>query len=83
MAVGLHRTPTSFMDRHTQQDMCAELEEETQSITLITVNQRLSGLQVSLRNFNLHVDDLKVCKSGCITSRTPVNHTKVKRIFSL
>uniref|UniRef100_A0A3P9CZU1 Ig-like domain-containing protein n=1 Tax=Maylandia zebra TaxID=106582 RepID=A0A3P9CZU1_9CICH len=26
--------------------MCAELEEETQSITLITVNQSLSGLQV-------------------------------------
>ena len=47
-AVGLNRIPTLLMDRHTQQDMCAELEEEIQCFTLITVNLSLSGLQVSL-----------------------------------
>lgn len=47
-ATGLNRIPTSFMDRHTQQDISAELEEEIQCITLLTVNQSLSGLQVSL-----------------------------------
>ncbi len=47
-SMGLNRIPTSFMDRHTQQDMCAELEEEIQCITLTTVNLHLSGLEVGL-----------------------------------
>lgn len=47
-AMGLNRIPTLFMDRLAQHDMCAELEEETQCITLSTVNLRLSGLEVSL-----------------------------------
>ena len=46
--VGLNRIPTLFMDRQTQQDICAELEEEIQSIPLIPVTLSLSGMQVSL-----------------------------------
>ncbi|KAI3376261.1 hypothetical protein L3Q82_016769, partial [Scortum barcoo] len=51
-SMGLNRIPTSSMDRPTQQDMCAELEEEIQFIILTTVNLSLSGLEVNL--FNLH-----------------------------
>uniref|UniRef100_A0A3Q1ICD6 Ig-like domain-containing protein n=1 Tax=Anabas testudineus TaxID=64144 RepID=A0A3Q1ICD6_ANATE len=48
VTVALKRILTWFMDRHTQQDMCVELEEENQCFTLNTANQRLSGLEVSL-----------------------------------
>ena len=46
--MGLNRIPTLFMDRRTQQDMCAELQEEIQCFTLGIVNLSSSGLEVGL-----------------------------------
>lgn len=46
--MGLKRILTLFMDRRIQRDICAELEEETLYITLITAGLSLSGLEVGL-----------------------------------
>ncbi|KAI9522175.1 hypothetical protein NQZ68_038811 [Dissostichus eleginoides] len=48
--MGLNRISSSLMDKHTQQDMCAEQEEEIQCITVGIVNLRLSGLEVNLNS---------------------------------
>ncbi|KAI9522173.1 hypothetical protein NQZ68_038809 [Dissostichus eleginoides] len=48
--MGLNRISSSLMDKHTQQDICAEQEEEIQCITVGIVNIRLSGLEVNLNS---------------------------------